>query len=157
MHHVARDEHNGAGAYSLRFAADRQFIAALKDEEHLFLVEMDVVGRAFTRLVPRHQDRNCSAGGLRGKEYSHVEAEGFDCRRLFEFNNGGLQRRAVRLRIVVRQGFSQWCFPASHLQRLLSSCLALQPSGRTEWKAQPGHVSVQRETELEETASLAKH
>src|SRR5262245_66695863 len=35
MHHVARDEYNRARAYRLRFASNRQFIAALDDEDNL--------------------------------------------------------------------------------------------------------------------------
>src|SRR5215510_8239009 len=64
MHHVTRDEYDSAGGCRPRFAINRQFIAAVDDEEHLFLVEVDVVGRAFTGFVPRHQDRNGAAGGL---------------------------------------------------------------------------------------------
>src|SRR5262249_26138511 len=92
MDHVARDEYNGASACRIRFATDRQFIGALDDEEYLFLVEMAVVRRAFTGFVPSHQDRNGAAGGLGGEEYSHVEAKRLDGQRLFEVDNGGLQR-----------------------------------------------------------------
>src|SRR5262245_59117300 len=66
MHHVARDENNSARACRPRFAINRQFITALDDEENLFLVEMDVIGWAFTGFVPRHQDRDGAAGVFGG-------------------------------------------------------------------------------------------
>src|SRR5215510_6715082 len=76
MHHVARDEDDSAQTDRRSLATDGQLIGALDDEEHLFLAEMDVVGRAFTGFVPRHEDRDGAAGGLSGKQYFHVEAEG---------------------------------------------------------------------------------
>src|SRR5262249_10167708 len=54
-------------------------------------VEMDMVGRAFAGLVPRHDDRGGAAGGLGGEEHSHVEAERLDRQRLFGRNDSGLQ------------------------------------------------------------------
>ena len=48
VHHVARDKDDGAGASRRGLATDGQFIGALDDEEYFFLVEMDVVARAFT-------------------------------------------------------------------------------------------------------------
>src|SRR5215831_20558187 len=76
LHHVARDEDDTARTDRRSLATDGQLIGALDDEEHLFLAEMDVVGRAFTGFVPRHEDRDGAAGGLSGKQYFHVEAEG---------------------------------------------------------------------------------
>src|SRR5262249_14284757 len=62
----------------------------LDDEQNLFLFEMDMVGRAFAGLVPRHDDRGGAAGGLGGEEHSHVEAERLDRQRLFGRTDSGL-------------------------------------------------------------------
>jgi hypothetical protein len=70
-----------------------QLIGTLDDEEYFFLVEMDVVARAFTGFEPRHEDRDGTAGGFGGKEHFHVETEGLDRQRLFGLDDGGLQRR----------------------------------------------------------------
>ena len=91
VHDVARDEDDGAGADRRGLVTDGQLIDALDDEEHFFLVEMDVVGWAFTGFVPSHDDRDGAAGGLGGEEYFHVEAEGLDRHRLFGLDDGGLQ------------------------------------------------------------------
>jgi len=96
VHHVAWDEDDSAGTDRRGLAADGQLIGAFKDEKHLFLAEMDVVGRAFTRLVPPHKDRDGAAGGLSGKQYFHVEAECLDWQRLFGPDDGGLQRGCFR-------------------------------------------------------------
>src|SRR5215471_2992697 len=68
-------------------AASRE---ALDDEQNLFLFKMDMVGRAFARLVPRHNDRGGATGGLGGEEHMHVEAERLDRQRLFGRDDGGL-------------------------------------------------------------------
>ena len=93
VHYVARDEDDGTGAGRCGLLADGHLIGALNDEEHFFLAEMDVVGRAFTGFVPRHEDRDGAAGGLGAKQDFHVEAEGFDRQSLFGLDDGGLQRR----------------------------------------------------------------
>jgi hypothetical protein len=62
-----------AGSYSLSC-----LIGALDDEKYFFLVEMDVVGRPFTRFQPPHENRDNAAGGLGGEEYFQVEAERLD-------------------------------------------------------------------------------
>ena len=72
-------------------ATDGHFMGALDDEEHFFLVEMDMVPRAFTGFDPPHEDRDSAAGGLGGEEYFHVEAERLDRQRLFARDDGGLQ------------------------------------------------------------------
>jgi len=91
MHHVARDKDDRAGACRRGLATDGHFIGALDDEEHFFLVEMDMVPRAFTGFDPPHEDRDSAAGGLGGEEYFHVEAERLDRQRLFGRDDGGLQ------------------------------------------------------------------
>ena len=92
MHRVARDEDNGAGAGRRGLATDGHLIGALDDEEHFFLIEMDVVAGAFTGFEPRHEDRDGAICGLAGKEYFHVEAEGLglDRRHVFGLYYGGL-------------------------------------------------------------------
>src|SRR5947209_5521616 len=69
-----------------------QLIGALEDEEHFFLPEMDVVGRALAGFVAPHEDRDGTTGGLGGEEDFHVEAEGLDRQRLFGLDDGGLHR-----------------------------------------------------------------
>ena len=91
MHHVARDEDDGAGADRRGLVTDGHLIGALDDEKYFFLVEMDVVGRAFTGFEPPHEDRDSAAGGLGGKEYFHVEAERLDRQCLFGLDDDGLQ------------------------------------------------------------------
>ena len=54
-------------------------------------LKWDVVGRAFTGFVPRHEDRDSAAGGLGGEKYFKVEAEGLQRQRLFGLDDGGLQ------------------------------------------------------------------
>ncbi len=76
VHDVARDEDDGAGAGPRGLVTDGHLIGALDDEKYFFLVEMDVVGRAFTGFEPRHEDRDSAAGGLGGEEHFQVEAEG---------------------------------------------------------------------------------
>jgi hypothetical protein len=76
VHHVARDEDDGAGAGRRGLATAGQFVGALDDEEYFFLVEMDVVARAFTGLEPPHEDRDSATGGLGGEEYFQVEPKG---------------------------------------------------------------------------------
>src|SRR5215813_1237091 len=88
VHDVARDEDDAAGTRLGGLIAD---IEPLDDEQNLFLFEMDMVGRAFAGLVPRHDDRGDAAGGLGGEEHSHVEAERLDRQRLFGRNDSGLQ------------------------------------------------------------------
>src|SRR5262249_54275393 len=78
VHHVARDEDDAAGTYLGGLIADGHLIEALDDEQNLFLSEMDMLGRASGRLVPRHDDRRGAAGGLGGEEHIHVEAERLD-------------------------------------------------------------------------------
>src|SRR5262249_35853641 len=88
MHHVTRDENDSARTGRRSLVTDGELIGALDDEEHFFLTEMNVVRRAFTRFVVRHEDRDSAAGGLSGKQYFHVEAEGLERRRLFGFDDG---------------------------------------------------------------------
>src|SRR5215469_18733785 len=83
VHDVARDENDAAGTRLGGLIADGHLIEALDDEQNLFLFEMDMVGRAFAGLVPRHDDRGGAAGGLGGEEHIHVEAERLDRQRLF--------------------------------------------------------------------------
>jgi hypothetical protein len=52
MHDVAWDEDDGGGTGDRSLITDRQLIGAFYDEEDFVLVEMDVVGRAFTGFVP---------------------------------------------------------------------------------------------------------
>src|SRR5262245_13571256 len=52
VHRVAGNEDDGAGAGGRGPAPDGQLVGALDDEEHLLLIEMKVIGRAFTGLVP---------------------------------------------------------------------------------------------------------
>jgi hypothetical protein len=59
--------------------------------KNIFLVEMNVTSRAFAGFDPPHEDRDSATGGLGGKEYFHVEAEGLDRQRLFGLDDGGLQ------------------------------------------------------------------
>jgi hypothetical protein len=92
VHDVARDEDEGAGANRRGLATDSHLIGALDDEKYFFLVEMDVVSRAFTGFQPPHEDRDSAAAGLGGEEYFHVEAEGLDRKRLFGLDDDGLQR-----------------------------------------------------------------
>ena len=61
-----------------RRAADFVDKISLDDEQNLFLFEMDMAGRAFAGLVPRHDDRGGAAGGLGGEEHIHVEAKRLD-------------------------------------------------------------------------------
>src|SRR5262245_49097780 len=91
VHDVARDEDDAAGTGLGGLIADGHLIEALYDEQNLFLFEMDMVGRAFAGLVPRHDDRGGAAGGLGREEHIHVEAERLDRQRLFGRNDGGLQ------------------------------------------------------------------
>src|SRR5215471_13212625 len=91
VHDVARDEDDAAGTGLGGLIADGHLIEALNNEQNLLLFEMDMVGRAFAGLVPRHDDRGGTAGGLGGEEHSHVEAEWLDRQRLFGRNDGGLQ------------------------------------------------------------------
>src|SRR5262249_59406698 len=84
-------EDDAAGTGLGGLIADGHLIEALDDEQNLFLFEMDMVWRAFARLVPRHDDRGGAAGGLGGEEHIHVEAERLDRQRLFGRNNGRLQ------------------------------------------------------------------
>src|SRR5262249_11962658 len=91
VYDVVRDEDDAAGTRLGGLIADGNLIEALDDEQNLFLFEMDMVGRAFAGLVPRHDDRGGAAGGLGGEEYIHVEAERLDRQRLFGRNDGGLQ------------------------------------------------------------------
>src|SRR6185295_6557361 len=100
VHHIARDEDNGAGSGRRGLIADGQLISTLHDEEHFFLAEMNVVGRTFTRFVAPHDDREGAAGGFGGEEYLHVEAEWLDRERLFGLDDGGLSRRAFWVRIL---------------------------------------------------------
>jgi hypothetical protein len=88
---VARDEDDAAGTRLGGLIADGHLIETLDDEQNLFLFEMDMIGRAFAGLVPRHDDRGGAAGGLGGEEHIHVEAERLDRQRLFGRNDGGLQ------------------------------------------------------------------
>src|SRR5437667_239551 len=94
VHHVARDEDDGAGADRGGPVTDGQLIGALDDEEHFFLVEMNVIRRAFTGFVPPHDDRDGAASGLGGEEYFHVEPEGLDRLRLFGRDDRSVQRCA---------------------------------------------------------------
>ena len=91
VYHAARDEDDRPGSRGGGLVTDGQLIGALDDEEHLFLTEMDVVGRTFAGLVPPHEDRDGTAGGLRGEEHFEVEAEGFEGRCIFWFDDTGLQ------------------------------------------------------------------
>src|SRR5262245_57439060 len=90
VHYVARDEDDGARTDRGGLVTDGQLIGTLDDEEHLFLAVMNVVRRAFTRFVPRHEHRNGTAGSLSGKQYFHVEAEGLHRQRLFGLDDDGL-------------------------------------------------------------------
>src|SRR5262249_54427799 len=88
---VARDEDDTAGTRLGGLIADGYLIETLDDEQNLFLFEMDMIGRAFAGLVPRHDDRGGAAGGLGGEEHIHVEAERLDRQCMFERNDDGLQ------------------------------------------------------------------
>jgi hypothetical protein len=92
VHHVARNEDEGAGAGRRGLAADGQFKGTFDDEEYFFLIEMDVISRAFAGFDPPHENRDSATGGLGGKEYFYVEAERLDRQRLFGLDDGGLQR-----------------------------------------------------------------
>src|SRR5262249_1845014 len=87
VHDVARNEDDAAGTGLGGLIGDGHLIEALDDEQNLFLFEMDMVGWAFAGLVPRHDDRGDAAGGLRGEEHIHVEAERLDRQRLFRRND----------------------------------------------------------------------
>ena len=91
MHRSARNKDDGAGANRRGLTTDGHLIGAIDDEKYFFLVEMDVVAWAFTGFQPPHEDRDGAAGGLGGKEYFHVEAEGLDRQRLFGLDDDGLQ------------------------------------------------------------------
>src|SRR5262245_38437662 len=91
VHDVARDEDDAAGTGLGGFIADGHLIETLDDEQNLFLFEMDMVGRSFAGLVPRHDDRGGAAGGLGREEHIHVETERLDRQRLFGGNDGRLQ------------------------------------------------------------------
>src|SRR5499426_2637220 len=91
VYDVARDEDDAAGTHRGGLIADGHLIEALDDEQNLFLFKMDMIGRAFARLVPRHDDRGGAAGGLGREEHIHVEAERLDRQRLFGRNDSGLQ------------------------------------------------------------------
>src|SRR5215468_799126 len=78
VHDVARDEDDAAGTGLGGLIADGHLIEALNNEQNLLLFEMDMVGRAFAGLVPRHDDRGGAAGGLGGEEHIHVEAKRLD-------------------------------------------------------------------------------
>src|SRR5262245_34026361 len=91
VHDVARDEDDADWTRLGGLIADGHLIEALDDEQNLFLFKMDMVGRAFAGLVPRHDDRGGAAGGLGGEEHIHVEAERLDRQCLFGRNDGGLQ------------------------------------------------------------------
>src|SRR5499427_10371312 len=104
MHDVARDEDDAAGTSLDGLTADGHLIATLDDEQNLFLFEMDMGGRPFARLVPRHDDRGGAAGGLGGEEHIHVEAERLDRQRLFGRNDGGLEW-ASRVHVCCLQFF----------------------------------------------------
>src|SRR6516164_7593820 len=85
---IARDEEDAAGTGRGGLIANDYLIQALDDEQKLFLFEMDMVGRAFAGLVPRHDDRRRAAGGLGSEQHIHVEAEGLDRQSLFGLNDG---------------------------------------------------------------------
>src|SRR5262249_3875593 len=91
VHDVARDEDDAAGTRLGGLIAQGHLREAFDDEQNLFLFKMDMVGRAFAGLVPRHDDRGGAAGGLGREEHIHVEAERLDRQRLFGRNDGGLQ------------------------------------------------------------------
>src|SRR5262249_15640999 len=91
IHAVARDEDDAARTGLGSIIADGHLIETLYDEQNLFLFVMDVVGRAFAGLVPRHDDRGGAAGGLGSEEHIHVEAERLDRQSLFGRNDGGLK------------------------------------------------------------------
>ena len=57
MDDVARDEDDAARTGRGGLIPDGHLVEALDDEQKLFLLEMDMVGRAFAGLVPRHDDR----------------------------------------------------------------------------------------------------
>src|SRR5262245_3919465 len=78
VHDIARDEDDAGGAGLGGLIADGHLIEALNNEQNLLLFEMDMVGRAFAGLVPRHDDRGGAAGGLGGEEHIHVEAKRLD-------------------------------------------------------------------------------
>src|SRR5262249_22579123 len=91
MHDVARDEDDAAGTGLDGLTADGHLIQTLDDEQNLFLFEMDMGGRAFAGLVPRHDDRDRAAGGFGREEHIHVEAERLDRQGLLGRDDGGLQ------------------------------------------------------------------
>jgi len=91
VHNVARDEDDGAGARRRGLVPDGHLIGALDDEEHFFLAEMDVVGRAFTGFVVCDKDGDGAAGGFGRKQYFQVEAEGLERKRLLGLDDSGLQ------------------------------------------------------------------
>src|SRR5260370_745099 len=72
VHDVARDEDDAAGTRLGGLIADGHLIETLDDEQNLFLFEMDMIGRAFAGLVPRHDDRGGAAGGLGGEEHTSM-------------------------------------------------------------------------------------
>src|SRR6185436_8646200 len=78
VYHVARDEDDRPGSRGRGLVTHGQLVHSLYDEEHLFLTEVDVVGRTFAGLVPPHEDRDGTASGLGGEEHFQVEAEGFE-------------------------------------------------------------------------------
>src|SRR5215813_8377349 len=104
-HDVARDEDDAAWTRLGGLIADGHLIEALDDEQNLFLFEMDMVGRAFAGLVPRHDDRGGTAGGLGREEHIHVEAERLDRQRLFRRNDGGMQW-GLRVHVCCLQFFT---------------------------------------------------
>src|SRR5262249_61818093 len=73
VHYIARDEDDGARAGRRGLVTDGQLTGTLEDEEHFLLVEMDVVGRAFTGFEVPQDDRDGAAGGLGGEEDFRVD------------------------------------------------------------------------------------
>src|SRR5262249_12339135 len=67
VHDVARDKHDGTGTGRRGLAIDGQLIGSVQDADPFFLVEMDVVGRAFVGFVPSHENRDGAASSL-GRE-----------------------------------------------------------------------------------------
>src|SRR5262245_40890067 len=93
---------------------------------------MDMVGRAFAGLVPRHDDRGDAAGGLGGEEHSHVEAERLDRQRLFGRNDSGLQwgSRVHGYVSSPSRRFSSTSLASPEPQLLLVSCAAADSTER---------------------------
>ena len=108
VHHVARDEDDGAGAGRRCLATDGQFKNAFDDEEYFFLVEMNVISRAFAWFDPPHEHRERAARGLGGEEYFQVEAEGLDRQRLFGLDDDGLQWRGPCVVVASSLRVSEW-------------------------------------------------